>query len=87
MPYREEDKETRMASIVFNTLEYAKRLENAGFTRQQAETQANIMTEIVDEKMATKSDLRELEYRLTIRFGTMIAAAVAVLAGIITFVK
>ena len=45
------------------------------------------MTEIVDEKMATKSDLRELEYRLTIRFGTMIAAAVAVLAGIITFVK
>ena len=76
-----------MASIVFNTLEYAKRLENAGFTRQQAETQANIMTEIVDEKMATKSDLRELEYRLTIRFGTMIAAAVAVLAGIITFVK
>lgn len=45
------------------------------------------MTEIVDEKMATKSDLRELEYRLTIRFGAMMAAAVAVLAAIITFVK
>lgn len=76
-----------MASIVFNTLEYAKRLESAGFTRQQAEAQANIMTEIVDEKMTTKSDLRELEYRLTIRFGTMMAAAVAVLAAVVTFVK
>ncbi|MBQ4567623.1 MAG: DUF1640 domain-containing protein [Desulfovibrio sp.] len=76
-----------MASLVFNTLEYAKRLESAGFTRQQAEAQANIITEVVDEKMATKSDLRELEYRLTIRFGTMLAAAVAVLAALITVVK
>ena len=76
-----------MASIVFNTLEYAKRLESAGFTRQQAEVQANIVTELVDEKMATKADLRELEYRLTIRLGAMMAAAVAVLAALITFVK
>ena len=76
-----------MASLVFNTLEYAKRLESAGFTRQQAEAQDNIITEVVDEKMATKSDLRELEYRLTIRFGTMLAAAVAVLAALITVVK
>jgi len=76
-----------MASLVFNTLEYAKRLESAGFTRQQAEAQANIITEVVDEKMATKSDLRELEYRLTIRFCTMLAAAVAVLAALITVVK
>ena len=30
-------KEARMASVVLNTLEYAKRLEAAGFTRQQAE--------------------------------------------------
>lgn len=76
-----------MASIVFNTLEYAKRLESAGFTRQQAEAQANIMTEIVDEKMATKQDLRELEYRMTIRVGGMLAAAVALLAALITFVS
>lgn len=81
------DREASMASIVFNTLEYAKRLEASGFTRQQAEAQANIMTEIVDEKMATKQDLRELEYRMTIRFGGMLAAAVAVLAALITFVK
>ncbi len=39
------------------------------------------------DKMATKQDLRELEYRMTIRFGAMLAAAVAVLAALITFVK
>ena len=76
-----------MAEMVFNSLNYAKRLEEAGFTRNQAEAQANIMTEIVDEKMATKRDLRELELRLTIRFGSMLAAAVALLAALITLVK
>lgn len=49
-----------MPEMVFNSLNYAKRLEQAGFTREQAEVQANIMTEIVDEKIATKQDLREL---------------------------
>ena len=73
--------------MVFNSLNYAKRLEEVGFTRNQAEAQANIMTEIVDEKMATKRDLRELELRLTIRFGSMLAAAVALLAALITLVK
>ena len=45
------------------------------------------MTEIVDEKIATKQDLRVLEYRITICLGGMLAAAVAVLAALITFVK
>ena len=76
-----------MSVMVSNSLNYAKRLEQAGFTRQQAEVQANIMTEIVDEKIATKQDLRVLEYRITIRLGGMLAAAVAVLAALITFVK
>lgn len=76
-----------MSVMVFNSLNYAKRLEQAGFTRQQAEVQANIMTEIVDEKITTKQDLRVLEYRITIRLGGMLAAAVAVLAALITFVK
>ena len=76
-----------MSVMVFNSLNYAKRLEQAGFTRQQAEVQANIMTEIVDEKIATKQDLRVLEYRITIRLGGMLAAAVSVLSALITFVK
>lgn len=74
-----------MSSLVFNSLEYARRLEASGFTRQQAETQANILTEIIDERMATKQDLRELELRLVVRFGTMLAAGVGLLAALITF--
>ena len=45
------------------------------------------MTEMVDEKMATKRDLRELELRMTIRFGSMLCAAVAILAALITLVR
>jgi acid phosphatase family membrane protein YuiD len=75
------------SSIIFDSLAYAKRLEDAGFTRQQAEAQANMMTEIVDEKLATKQDLRELELRLTIRVGGMLAASVALLSALITFVR
>lgn len=45
------------------------------------------MAEIVDEKIAARQDLHELEYRLTIRFGSMLAAAVALLAALITFVR
>lgn len=80
-----------MPEMVFNSLNYAKRLEQAGFTREQAEVQANIMTEIVDEKIATKQDLRELElrlkYDLTLRMGAMITAGVAFLAALMTFLK
>lgn len=71
-----------MPEMVFNSLNYAKRLEQAGFTRE---------TEIVDEKIATKQDLRELElrlkYDLTLRMGAMIAAGVAFLAALMTFLK
>ena len=80
-----------MPEMVFNSLNYAKRLEQAGFTREQAEVQANIMTEIVDEKIATKQDLRDhelrLKYDLTLRMGAMIAAGVAFLAALMTFLK
>lgn len=74
-----------MSSLVFNSLEYARRLEAAGFTRQQAETQANILAEVIDERMATKQDLRELELRLVVRFGAMLAAGVGLLSALIAF--
>lgn len=74
-----------MSSLVFNSLEYARRLEAAGFTRQQAETQANILAEVIDERMATKQGLRELEPRLIVRFGAMLAAGVGLLSALIAF--
>ena len=84
--------------MAFDTLEYAKELEAAGFTTQQAEVQAKALARIVDERLATKADLealklelkrdiRELEerltYRLTLRTGAMLVAAVGVIATLI----
>ena len=80
-----------MSTMVFNSLNYAKRLEDAGFTRQQAEAQANILSEIVDEKIATKQDLREMElrlkYDLTLRMGTMFAVGIAFLAALLGYLR
>ena len=80
-----------MPAATFDSLGYAKRLEAAGFTRQQAETQADAMRELADEKLVTREHLdmrlRELEYRLTIRLGAMLAGAVGILAAFITFAR
>lgn len=83
-----------MTTITFDSLSYAKKLEAAGFTREQAEVQTQAIREVIEEQLATKRDLkdletsletklRDLEYRLTIRLGTMIAAAVATVAALV----
>lgn len=77
-------------AIAFDTLQYAKRLQKAGFTEQQAEVQAESIKELIEDKLATKEDIRKLEelitlmgYKLTIRLGAMITAAVVVLGVLI----
>lgn len=83
-----------MTTITFDSLSYAKKLEAAGFTREQAEVQTQAIREVIEEQLATKRDLkdletslegklRDLEYRLTIRLGAMIAAAVATVATLV----
>lgn len=74
-------------AITFDTLAYSKKLKAAGFTEQQAEVQAEAIAELIDEKLATKKDLKALEERLilklTIIFGSMIAIGIGILAAII----
>ncbi len=74
-------------SATFDTLAYAKKMKAAGFTEQQAEGQAAALAEVIDERMATKQDLQNLEerliLRLTIRTGSMLAATIAILATLI----
>ncbi|MGQ0591203.1 MAG: hypothetical protein ACT4QB_00765 [Gammaproteobacteria bacterium] len=53
-----------MTAIAFDTLKFAKRLKDAGFTEQQAETLAAAEAEFIDENLATKRDLKELEVAL-----------------------
>lgn len=71
--------ETHMNKIVFDTLQFAKRAEKAGFTKQQAEFQAEEMANIIENDLATKRDLEYWANKLTLRFGGMIATAIGIL--------
>lgn len=72
-----------MSSIAFDTLAYAKKLRAAGFNEQQDEALAEAQAELVDERLATKHDLRKLEYRLFIRLGNLLVVAVSIVATLL----
>ena len=54
--------------IALDTLAYARRLRQAGFTEQQAEAQADALAAVMVESLATKTDLQELDLRMQVRF-------------------
>jgi len=74
-------------TITFDTLAYAKKLIAVGVPAQQAEVQAEALAEIVEEQLATKRDLQELElrlkYDLTLRMGAMLAATIAIIVSLV----
>lgn len=45
---------------MFNTLKYAKILQEAGFSREQSEATIHILAEVMEDKLATKHDIQEL---------------------------
>jgi hypothetical protein len=65
-------------AMPFDTLKLARRLEAAGFPPQQAGDMAEAIAEAVSQ-LATKADLRELEQRMTIKFGGMMVVAVGII--------
>lgn len=78
-----------------NTLKYAKNLEAVGFSREQAEMTVVILNEVVETKLATKQDVRDLESHLlheleqlrsemVIKLGAMMLSGMAILAGIVS---
>lgn len=69
--------------VMFDTLAYAKKLKSAGFTEDQAEIQAEALASIIDEKLATKQDLKELELRMLVRLGAIQAAGIAIVAALV----
>ena len=75
----------------FDSLEYVQDLEAAGVPRKQAETQAKALRKIVDERLVTREYLdlkmRELEYSLIIKLGSMIIGSVAVIAALFNILK
>lgn len=83
--------------ITFDTLSYAKKLQAAGFTQEQAEVQAETFLAIVQEQLVSKRDLKEVEKNLRVEieltkrdlkiwFGGMLVVAVTVLSGMMTLI-
>lgn len=81
-------------TITFDTLKYAKRLKDAGFTESQAEALASAGAELLGENLATKQDLealradlqrdmKELEHRLVARIYQALLVQTFALAGIV----
>jgi len=60
----------------------AKRLKDAGFSETQAEAVTTIIRDVREAdfaNLASKTDLRDLEQRLTLRVGGMLVVATGVL--------
>ena len=72
-----------MASIVFDTHAFVKRLTAVGMPEEQAEALADEQAKLIDERLATKADLERLEQRLTIRLGGMLVVAVVAVAALV----
>ena len=57
--------------MAFDTHASVKKLQEAGFTAQQAEAQVELLLTIVEGNLATKQDLKETEGRTEIRLKEM----------------
>ena len=71
--------------MAFDTLTYAKKLQESGVPSRQAEAHAEALKELVEGNLATKQDLREMEARLEVRLAGMevrLAGMEARIAGI-----
>ncbi len=74
--------------MVFDTLKSVEELQEAGIPENQAKAQVRVFQRIIESDLATKRDIkelrqemRELEYRLTIKTGLMLVASTGVILG------
>lgn len=74
-----------MTAIAFDTLAYAKKMKELGFTDLQAEGQASELANIIDNQVATKLDLELLKKDLIIKLGSMIMASFIATVSILGF--
>ncbi|MBF0348698.1 MAG: hypothetical protein HQL81_13610, partial [Magnetococcales bacterium] len=51
-------------TIAFDTYAFVRKLRDAGLTEQQAAIQAEALVSLIEERLATKKDLAEIEARL-----------------------
>jgi hypothetical protein len=71
------------SAIIFDTLAYVKKLKSAGVPEKQAEIQAETFAEILEERVATKQDLKELELALKHDLANIKAEIIKWVAGML----
>ena len=72
-----------MTATVFDTHAFVKELAEAGMPEKQAVVLARWQATLINETLATKQDLKELELRLTIRLGSMMVVAIGAVAALV----
>ncbi|MFA0013772.1 hypothetical protein AB4391_10520 [Vibrio lentus] len=76
-----------MSTILFDTHSFVKKLTEAGMPEKQAEILASEQAQLVENRLATKTDLsvmkKDIVNELTIRFGSMLVIAVGVVATLV----
>ena len=71
-----------MSALTFDTHKFIKRLTEAGMPLGQAEVLAEEQTKLIDERLATKDDLKMMELRLTMKMGALITAGIGIVATV-----
>jgi hypothetical protein len=71
-----------MTTVTFDTLEAVAKLRSVGVSQEQAEAFVRTISDAQNE-LATKIDLRDLEYRLIIKIGLMLAASIGIIAALV----
>jgi len=69
-----------MTPAPFDTQKFVETLTASGLPETQAKAISSAFREAADTEFATKSDLRELEQRMTIKLGAMQAVGIGVIA-------
>jgi len=72
-----------MSTVAFDRLTYLKTLKSSGIPEVQARAHAIALDEALRDSVATKNDIEILKSDLTIRMGTISAAAVGLIVTLL----
>lgn len=90
-----------MTAVTFDTLMYAKKLQDKGFTAEQAEASVEMIKEIMDSQLAskhdidylrrdiedTRRDIKESENKIILRLGSIMVAGFGVMGIILSLIS
>ena len=61
--------------VIFDASDYARKLQKAGFTEQQAEVQVDALRTLIENDLATKQDIASLQKEMESPSACMLAKA------------